>query len=72
MAVTLLAFSFNVLHGIELTLGRPLPASEQADYLHLWRYIGWLMGLDERRNPCNGTVVRRSLVSFVPLSAAFA
>ena len=53
IAVTLLAFSVNVLYGIELSLGRPLPAQEMADYLHLWRLIGWLMGLDEQINPCS-------------------
>ena len=56
MAVTLLAFSFNVLHGIELTLNKPLSATDQSDYLHLWRYIGWLMGVEDDRNPCAGTV----------------
>lgn len=62
MAVTLLAFSFNVLHGIELTLDRPLSAADQSDYLHLWRYIGWLMGLDDARNPCAGTVEEARVV----------
>ena len=62
MAVTLLAFSFNVLHGIELTLNKPLSASDQSDYLHLWRYIGWLMGLDDDRNPCAGTVEEARIV----------
>ena len=46
MAVTLFR------SGIELALGRPLPPQEMADYLHLWRLIGWLMGLDEQLNPC--------------------
>ena len=44
LAATLLAFSINVIHGIEKTLGRPLSDAEQEDYLHLWRLIGWLMG----------------------------
>jgi len=40
MAATLLAFSANVLLGIEIVAGRPLPAAEQRDYLALWRYLG--------------------------------
>jgi len=46
MAATLLAFSVNVLLGIEIIAGRPLPENEQVDYLALWRYIGWLLGVD--------------------------
>ena len=46
MAATLLAFSSNVLLGIEIMAGQPLPESEQRDYLALWRYIGWLLGVD--------------------------
>lgn len=51
-AVTLLAFSYVVLTGIEMILGKPLPEADQLAYLHLWRYIGFLMGLDEAHNPC--------------------
>ena len=46
MVGTLLAFSVNVLMGIEIFAGQPLPAKEQIDYLALWRYIGWLLGVD--------------------------
>ena len=46
MAATLLAFSVNVLLGIEIVAGRPLSESEQRDYLALWRYLGWLLGVD--------------------------
>jgi len=46
LAATLLAFSVNVLLGIETVAGRPLPESEQRDYLALWRYLGWLLGVD--------------------------
>ena len=46
MAATLLAFSVNVLLGIEAIAGRPLPETEQRDYLALWRYLGWLLGVD--------------------------
>jgi hypothetical protein len=45
MAATLLAFSVNVLMGIEFVAGRPLSMENQRDYLALWRYIGWLLGV---------------------------
>ena len=46
LAATLLAFSVNVLLGIEIIAGKPLPGNEQVDYLALWRYLGWLLGVD--------------------------
>ena len=46
MAATLLAFSVNVLLGIEFVAGKPLREEDQRDYLALWRYIGWLLGID--------------------------
>ena len=45
MAATLLAFSVNVLSGLEFISGKSLPDHEQRDYLALWRYIGWLLGV---------------------------
>ena len=45
MAATLLAFSVNTLEGIESIGGVELPRQEQEDYLALWRYIGWLLGV---------------------------
>ena len=58
MQTTLLAFSYNVIIGLELLLGRPLLSVEQEAYLHLWRYIGFLLGVDEKLNPC--TSVQRA------------
>ena len=46
LAATLLAFSVNVLIGIEVFAGEPLPVNEQLDYIALWRYLGWLLGID--------------------------
>jgi hypothetical protein len=46
MSATLLAFSVNVIMGFEIIAGVPLPDQEQLDYLALWRYIGWLLGID--------------------------
>lgn len=46
MAATLCAFSVNILMGIEFIAGKELSSQEQEDYLALWRYIGWLLGID--------------------------
>jgi hypothetical protein len=46
MAATLLAFSVNVLFGIDLMAGISLPDQERLDYLALWRYIGWILGVE--------------------------
>ena len=57
MGATLLAFSYNVLVGIELIGGTPLSQQQQEDYLALWRYIGWLLGVDSKTlDPCRDTV----------------
>jgi len=46
MAGTLLAFSTNVLFGINLIAGAALPEKQKLDYLALWRYLGWLLGVE--------------------------
>jgi hypothetical protein len=61
MAATLLAFSVNVLVGIEIISGQPLCESEQRDYLALWRYLGWLLGVDTPESISqNGRPIRSS------------
>lgn len=47
MLATYLAFGPVSLMGYRL-LGIPLKKQEADDQMHLWRYIGWLMGLDEQ------------------------
>mmetsp|Transcript_17081 Transcript_17081/g.50427 ORF Transcript_17081/g.50427 Transcript_17081/m.50427 type:complete len:81 (+) Transcript_17081:121-363(+) len=42
----------QVLQGIELVQGYPLPTLEQEDFLHFWAVIGWAMGIEDRFNPC--------------------
>lgn len=49
-AGTLLLFSLVYVFGTQL-LGLRYSARERADILHLWRYIGWLMGVDEELLP---------------------
>ncbi|KAL7579820.1 hypothetical protein ACA910_021950 [Epithemia clementina (nom. ined.)] len=56
MAATLLAFSVNALVGAEILLGFPLPRQERLDYLALWRYLGWLLGvrvIDDDKDECD-------------------
>lgn len=50
MAGTTLLFSIAVLDGLR-TLGATIPRAEADDYLHLWRVIGRLMGVDEEILP---------------------
>ena len=69
MGATLLAFSYNVLVGIELIGGAPLPLQQQEDYLALWRYIGWLLGVDSKAlDPCRNPV-RASATPIVALAS---
>ncbi len=46
MQATYLAFSVLFLMGQKL-LGTVLSRQESEDIMHLWRYIGWLMGVEE-------------------------
>ena len=45
MAATLLAFGTNTIFGIEFVAGVEIGRREEEDYLALWRYIGWLLGV---------------------------
>lgn len=58
MAATLLAFSTNSLLGVEFLLGFPLSRQEREDYLALWRYVGWLLGVNvnDDANPSSAAV----------------
>lgn len=47
---TLLLFSQVYVLGMRL-LGVRYTAGERADILHLWRYVGWLMGVDDALLP---------------------
>ena len=50
MAATLLAFSVNVLIGIQFVAGKAISEDEQRDYIALWRYLGWLLGIESKEN----------------------
>jgi len=43
--VTLLSFSFNVLRCLE-QVGLPLTHAEREGYIHAWRLVGWLCGVE--------------------------
>jgi hypothetical protein len=47
LQVTYLAFSVVQLLGLRM-MGMRITPSESLAVMHLWRYIAWLMGLDER------------------------
>jgi hypothetical protein len=49
---TLLLFSLVFVFGTQL-LGVRYTERERADILHLWRYVGWLMGVDEKLLPAD-------------------
>lgn len=49
---TLLLFSLVFVFGTQL-LGVRYTERERADILHLWRYVGWLMGIDEELLPAD-------------------
>ena len=50
--VTQLAFSYNVIVGLEIILGSALRADEASAYLALWRWAGALLGLPDEANAC--------------------
>ena len=50
--VTQLAFSYNVIVGLEIILGSALGAHEASAYLALWRWAGALLGLPDEANAC--------------------
>ena len=53
MMGTLLSFSINVIHIVQ-KIGAPwLTSAEMEACLHLWRYIGYLIGVQEETNPCS-------------------
>lgn len=62
MCVTLLAFSDFVLHGIERLAGNAnsLSLDDKESYIHLWRYVGYLLGVSERYNPCTSVETARA------------
>ena len=48
---TLLGSSALLLEGIERAMGLPLRARDKDGFLHLWRLVGHLFGIDDEKNP---------------------
>jgi hypothetical protein len=51
MIATLMSFSINISETIK-KVGAPITKEEVNAYIHLWRYIGYLIGVKEAYNPC--------------------
>lgn len=67
MLGTLLSFSINIIETIE-RIGAPfLTDYEREAYLHLWRYIGYIIGVDEGNNKCLSTPIARGAVESIVL-----
>ena len=52
MAGTNLAFSYIILNGLRKS-GYTLTEKEQADFMYLWKFIGYQLGIDEQLLPDN-------------------
>lgn len=65
MCATLLAFSDVVLAGIERDTGLQLHHDDKTAYLHLWRWIGYVIGVDERFNPCTSPSTARAVLESI-------
>ncbi len=48
---TLLGSSALLLQGIECAMGMPLRSRDKEGFIHLWRLIGHLFGIDDEKNP---------------------
>ncbi len=58
---TLGLFSTTFLIGVRV-LGMPVSAAEGRDVMALWRYVGWLLGIDEHVLPATEGEGRRAMV----------
>lgn len=66
MMGTVLLFSLVLLEGLE-QLGLRPSADEAEDYLHLWRYVGYLLGVDPELLPATRAEAER-LKAFIDLT----
>ncbi len=67
-AATLALFSTTFLLQIRM-LGRVVPPADGRDVMHLWRYVGWLMGVRDEWLPTDENTGRRyfyQLARFAP------
>ena len=71
MVATLLAFSVNIIYSIRKITHRSLSteltfSNDELAYLHLWRYIGYLIGISELHNPCQS--MKQSIANLVSIT----
>ena len=68
MMATLLSFSINVIATIE-RIGSPyvLSSYDKQAYLHLWRYIGHVIGVNDKYNMCYDEVKARGAIESIVL-----
>ena len=64
MAVTILAFQYNILFVFDV-LGIATTAQEREDYTHLWRFIAHLMGVLDEHNACASFARSRSYLESI-------
>eukprot|EP01012_Entosiphon_sulcatum_P022703 TRINITY_DN27681_c0_g1_i1.p1 TRINITY_DN27681_c0_g1~~TRINITY_DN27681_c0_g1_i1.p1 ORF type:complete len:370 (-),score=69.58 TRINITY_DN27681_c0_g1_i1:278-1387(-) len=60
VAQVLLGFSGITLIGLQ-NLGCEVSAQEHSDFIHLWRYLGYHLGLDEEFNSCSSLALNDAL-----------
>jgi hypothetical protein len=53
LAQVLMAFGPIVINSLTYEMQTPIINEEYDDFVHLWRYIGYHLGIDDRYNPCN-------------------
>jgi hypothetical protein len=63
---TLMSFSINITNCIQ-DFGAPITQHEIYCYLHLWRYIGYLIGVKEEYNACISAEVANGAISSIAL-----
>src|SRR3989338_11473834 len=55
LSLVLLGFSSITLDGVAHEMGVRFTPRERDDFIHLWRCIGWHLGIKDEYNPCNST-----------------
>eukprot|EP00002_Diphylleia_rotans_P024990 TRINITY_DN4935_c0_g1_i2.p1 TRINITY_DN4935_c0_g1~~TRINITY_DN4935_c0_g1_i2.p1 ORF type:complete len:382 (+),score=56.56 TRINITY_DN4935_c0_g1_i2:82-1227(+) len=66
MCATILSFQFNVLYSMDIVGVHPTK-QEMDDYTHLWRYIAYLIGVDEDKNPCKSFALSHAMIESIVL-----
>ncbi|CAF4340349.1 unnamed protein product [Didymodactylos carnosus] len=65
LLVTLMGFSFSVLFSFKERMYIRFSTEEEQGYLHVWRYMGWLLGIDDHFNSCETYDKARTLTESI-------